>query len=179
MNKIYGFVLLALLVSSCSSSEPKKEKQERENQTTISKEEPQVIERKESVSNVSDKEVNQFLIQWLASQNESNYEAYSSLYASKFEGIKRVGTKEYHYNHDTWLKDRARMFKKTVIVTADNVKVLASPNVVIVQFTQTWASGSYKDVGPKQLVLFKEKEQLQIAKEEMMSSTILGKKMLI
>ncbi len=176
MNKFYSLVLLALLGASCSSSDSEKKVLVKDDSSNIPKEEVVVKEeKKESLKDILDEEAKQFLNDWLASQNNSDYEAYSALYATKFEGVKRVGSKAYHYNQKKWLKDRARMFRKKVTVEADDIKVLASPKVVIVQFTQTWASGSYKDVGPKQLVLFKEKDQLQIAKEEMMSSTILGK----
>ena len=43
---------------------------------------------------------------WLAAQNEGDFEAYQALYAKKFEGIKRVGAREFHFDHDGWLEDR-------------------------------------------------------------------------
>lgn len=109
---------------------------------------------------------------WLAAQNEGDFDRYSGVYADKFEGIKRVGARVYRFGHDDWLKDRQRMFKKKMKVAASEVKVQTNPSTAIVVFEQTWASGSYKDVGPKQLIIVKQKDGLRIAREEMLESHI-------
>lgn len=111
---------------------------------------------------------------WVATQNTGDFDKYSSVYASKFEGIKRVGARTYRFDRDGWLNDRARMFKKKMSVSADDVSIQTSPKTAIVVFQQTWASGNYKDVGPKQLILASGKDGLQISREEMLQSNVVG-----
>lgn len=109
---------------------------------------------------------------WVKAQNDGNFDAYKASYADKFYGIKRVGPKTYKYDHDGWVKDRARMFKKKMQVIADDIDIQPSSTTAVVKFTQTWASGSYKDVGPKQLIVVKQGGALKISSEEMLASKI-------
>lgn len=113
---------------------------------------------------------------WAKSQNEGSFEAYSQMYAARFTGVKRVGAKRFQYDRKGWLEDRSRMFKKKVEVTLDDIEVVPGTSSVIVRATQTWASGSYKDTGPKQLVLVPEGKDgaLKITREEMLSSQVVG-----
>ncbi len=110
---------------------------------------------------------------WLAAQNGGDFDAYSATYAGKFFGIKRSGPREYRFERDGWLADRKRMFRKPFKVEAGNVVIKPASTSATVQFIQTWASGTYEDVGPKQLVVVKEGGALRIAREEMLQSKIL------
>lgn len=110
---------------------------------------------------------------WLEAQNAGNFEAYGAQYAAKFFGVKRSGSREYRYDRDGWLADRHRMFRKPMRVGATDVVIKPASTSAVVRFTQTWASGSYEDVGPKQLVVVKEDGALRVAREEMLSSEIL------
>ena len=112
--------------------------------------------------------------EWVKAQNDGDFGAYKASYADKFYGVKRVGPKTYKYDHDGWVKDRARMFKKKMEVKADDIDIQPSSTSAVVKFTQTWASGSYKDVGPKQLVIVEQGGALKISSEEMLSSKIKG-----
>ena len=60
---------------------------------------------------------------WVKAQNDGDFDAYKASYADKFYGIKRVGPKTYKYDHDGWVKDRARMFKKKMQVIADDIDI--------------------------------------------------------
>ncbi len=110
---------------------------------------------------------------WLAAQNAGDFEAYQGLYAARFTGVKRVGAKTFNFDREGWLKDRERMFKKKVIVEAADTKIASTPRMAVASFTQTWSSGTFKDVGPKQLVIVQD-GGLRIAREEMLSSTVTG-----
>ena len=110
---------------------------------------------------------------WLGAQNEGSYEAYSASYASRFFGIKRSGPRVYQYDREGWLVDRKRMFRKAVTVEADEVAIATSRSTAQLRFIQTWSSGTYSDVGPKQLVFVKEGDELRITREEMLSSKVL------
>ncbi len=121
-----------------------------------------------------DKEDVQGLLEaWLQAQNQGDYEAYSALYADRFYGVKRSGPRTYRFGRDGWLQDRQRMFRKQVTVKADQVQITSASRTAEIRFLQTWSSGSYKDVGPKQLVVTREGEALKLAREEMLSSKII------
>lgn len=112
---------------------------------------------------------------WLDAQNRGDFEAYSKTYATKFFGIKRVGQRTASYTREGWLKDRERMFKKKMIVSIDAMSVTTSSQSAAVRFVQTWASGTFKDVGPKQLVIVREADgSLKIAREEMLASSLVN-----
>lgn len=122
----------------------------------------------------SEEEVAALLDGWLAAQNEGDFEAYQALYADRFLGVKRSGPRTSRFDRAGWLADRQRMFRKTVVVRADDRQINRWSAGAKLSFTQTWASGRYQDVGPKQLVLSRQGGALRIAREEMLSSTLLG-----
>lgn len=110
---------------------------------------------------------------WARAQNEADFEAYKKTYADRLFGIKRVGPRTYSYDRKGWLEDRARMFKKDVAVTVEDLEIRAAPNSAVATFTQTWSSGSFKDVGSKQLVIIEQEGgELAIAREEMLHSEV-------
>lgn len=113
---------------------------------------------------------------WVEAQNSGDFDAYQAQYAERFSGIKRVGASVSSYDREGWLKDRKRMFQKKMEVSATDIEIEPASRMAVVRFTQSWASGSYKDVGPKQLVLVPqgEKGPLQIVREEMITSQIEG-----
>ncbi len=111
---------------------------------------------------------------WLAAQNDGDFEAYAATYAPRFFGIKRAGPRTSRFDRDGWMKDRRRMFEKPMTVSADDLRVTPGPGTARVRFTQTWASGDYRDVGPKQLVMTLHEKQPRIAREEMLASTVIG-----
>jgi len=111
---------------------------------------------------------------WLAAQNNGDFAAYEALYAARFTGIKRAGDRTSRLDRKKWLVDRQRMFTRAMKVEATDLLVEATRGGAIVSFTQTWESGTFKDVGPKQLVLVNEGTALRIAREEMLASTIAG-----
>lgn len=113
------------------------------------------------------------LAHWLEAQNKGDFAGYSALYASKFQGVKRAGTRLSRMNRAEWLKDRERMFQKPMTVTAAEPEYDIRERAATVTFTQTWESGAFKDQGPKRLLIVSEGDQLHIAREELLSSTVL------
>lgn len=140
---------------------------------------PRVAARGDSVEPVepiAEDAVRDLFKRWLGAQNGGSFPDYAALYADKMEGIKRSGPRTRRYGRKGWLADRERMFKKVMTVAASEVKVSVAGTTAAVLFTQTWASGKYKDVGPKQLVLIKASEArgLRIVREEMLGSELQG-----
>jgi ketosteroid isomerase-like protein len=115
---------------------------------------------------------------WLAAQNTGDLTAYLALYAERFEGVRRSGSRAARMDRKGWAADRTKMFTKKMVVTAEEVVISTTPATAQITLTQTWASGSYKDVGPKLLVVVKEKGALRIAREEMLASSLQGVKRL-
>ncbi|HEX6241552.1 MAG TPA: hypothetical protein VFZ61_11680 [Polyangiales bacterium] len=110
------------------------------------------------------------LARWLEAQNRGDYAAYEALYASKFMGIKRAGVRTTRFERSGWLKDRARMFKKPMQVAADGARFEGSQDGAQIEFTQRFASGNFADEGNKRLLVVRERGELRIAHEEMLSS---------
>lgn len=110
---------------------------------------------------------------WLASQNQGDFAAYQALYGEGFTGIRRSGKRVVALDRNGWLEDRGRMFKKPMVVTIDKLTVVERKGQLSALFTQTWQSGSYKDVGRKWLRLTGHGGQLLIDREEMLDSTLL------
>ena len=110
---------------------------------------------------------------WLEAQNSGSFATYEALYATRFEGIRRSGAQTAQLDRTRWMKERAAMFKQPTTVSAKDVVVRTTHGGATVSFIQTWASGSYRDEGPKLLVLTMEDGKLRIAREEMLSSTVL------
>ncbi|GEM_PF-619931 len=109
---------------------------------------------------------------WLSAQNDGDFDAYSKLYAERFVGIKRSGARTRSFKREGWLRDRKRMFAKAMKVEAARMEMSATAESAVISFEQAWASGSYKDVGPKQLVIIKTPNGLRLAREEMLRSEL-------
>ncbi len=125
-------------------------------------------------SGVDDSAARDLLARWLGAQNAGNASDYNALYAERFFGIKRSGPRTYRFDRAGWIRDRGRMFRRTMRVEAGEVTVSTDGRAAVVRFVQTWASGTYKDVGPKQLVIVRDKGAVRIAREEMLGSTKAG-----
>jgi hypothetical protein len=111
---------------------------------------------------------------WLAAQNSGNFSAYEKAYAARFTGVRRSGARVVRLSRAGWMKDRRRMFQKKMTVSVADVQIIPAGTGAVVTFEQTWASGSYKDVGRKRLVLAPEGGALRIVREEMLESKIVG-----
>jgi hypothetical protein len=119
-------------------------------------------------------DVKAFIDTWLGAQNEGKFAVYNACYAVGFKGIKRSGSKTFTYERDGWLKDRAKMFVKPMIVEARNATVATRNDFVEVNFIQVWESSGYKDMGPKLLRLVFGKSGYAIVYEEMLESIVLA-----
>jgi len=109
---------------------------------------------------------------WVQAQNRGDFAAYEQLYAARFTGIKRSGERTRQLGRGGWMLDRAKMFRRPMKVDVANVSVNASANLARVRFDQTWSSGTYRDAGPKELLLVIDQGRVRIGREEMLSSTI-------
>ena len=107
---------------------------------------------------------------WLEAQNAGNFDAYQSLYAPSFTGVRRSGPRTASFDRAGWMADRQRMFRKKMTVSAEKVRVIADAASARVIFVQRWASGGYSDVGPKELVLRRGPGGFRITREELFGS---------
>lgn len=110
---------------------------------------------------------------WVRLQNEGNFAGYSALYAPGFSGIKRVGERQTVFDRAGWLQDRQRMFQRDQRVAVSGVEILRAGSQLSVLFEQRWSSSSFADRGQKLLTLEPAGAGWQIAREEMLDSTLL------
>ncbi len=111
---------------------------------------------------------------WLDAQNRGDFAAYRALYAAGFHGVRRSGGRTVVLDRDAWLRDRERMFKKPMKVTAADLQVARAGGVARASFVQQWASGSYADRGRKEIDAVTVGGALLIAREELLASERLG-----
>lgn len=123
---------------------------------------------------ITEKEVIIFFGDWLKAQNTASYSKYAAMYSNNFAGIRRSGSITQKFDRNTWLTDRKRMFKKKMIVSEGVPKITLSGNTASIKFEQTWESSAYKDKGVKLLNLVLENGKLKIAREELLSSTVIS-----
>jgi hypothetical protein len=118
-------------------------------------------------------EAHQLVARWLDAQNRGDLAAYQALYAERFAGVRRSGPRTVRLDRAGWMKDRVRMFRKPMLVAAEGIRTRPAAGRTVVDFTQTWSSGGYRDVGLKRMVLVREAAALRIAEEEMLESHVL------
>ena len=126
-----------------------------------------------SAGTISQAEIDALLARWVGAQNGGDFASYSGLYAAKVEGIRRSGPRVRRFDRKGWLGDRRRMFARTMVVKIADLQRTAGRGSATVRLTQTFVSGSYRDVGPKLLVLVRQGGRLVIAREEMLQSTLV------
>jgi ketosteroid isomerase-like protein len=125
---------------------------------------------------IPEADVKKLIAVWLDAQNSGDLNAYLALYADRFEGVRRSGERMARMDRKGWVAARTKLFAKKMVVAIEDLVVSTSPTTAQVNFMQTWASGTYKDVGPKLIVVVKGKNGLRIAREEMLRSTLQGVK---
>ncbi|UJR79823.1 nuclear transport factor 2 family protein [Sandaracinus amylolyticus] len=111
---------------------------------------------------------------WARAQNEGDFDAYATLYATRFEGSKRSGPRLRTYAREGWLEDRRRMFTRPMRVEISELRLATSATTVIATFVQRWSAATYEDVGTKSMLLVREGDALRIAREEMLDSSIVS-----
>jgi len=132
------------------------------------------VAQKPTAKALAPAEVLALVERWKDAQNQGDFAAYQALYAQKMNGVKRVGARVFRFDRAGWLTDRERMFKKKMEVSTDKVEVTVAGPSASARFTQTFAQKHFQDVGPKELVVVREGGELRIAREEMLSSTVVG-----
>ena len=131
---------------------------------------PPPLKARAAEAPVTEAQAQALLDRWLEAQNRGDFAAYEKLYASRFTGIKRVGKGMRKMDRKAWLLDRKGMFRYPTRVQAADVKVAPGLRTARLAFVQTWASPSYKDEGPKEIVAVREGGDLRISREELLSS---------
>jgi hypothetical protein len=124
---------------------------------------------------VSEAEARALVAAWLDAQNQGDFSVYQTLYAARFDGIKRVGERISRFDRAGWLKDRERMFQTPSSGSAMHVELAelslqTAATTARARFVQTFSKGSFSDRGPKELLLVREGSELRIAREELLSS---------
>jgi len=110
---------------------------------------------------------------WLDAQNKGDFAAYSAMYTPSFHGIRRSLGRTVVLDHQGWLRDRGRMFKKPMKVTATDIQIARTApasGLLRATFVQEFSSGNYADRGHKQIDVAAIGGALVIAREELLES---------
>ncbi|HYQ17043.1 MAG TPA: hypothetical protein VEQ58_14830 [Polyangiaceae bacterium] len=121
---------------------------------------------------LSEADVKAFIERWQSAQNGRDFEAYSRSYAERFMGLKRVGAYSKRFDRAGWLADRKPMFDAGARVSVSDVQLVAAAGVTRATFTQAFSSGTFRDVGKKELFLVATPGGISITKEEMLDSQV-------
>ena len=174
MRNIVSVIAISFALFACKSDDKAgSEKSDKESVGKVTT--PEKAPTKKRVK-LAEEKVSKLVDAWLAAQNSGDFDAYSTLYAKKFNGVKRVGAKTTRYARKDWLADRKRMFKKKMKVEANDRSYSLSYISGQVSFKQRWASGKYEDLGPKRILAVLEDGALKIAQEEMIASEVVRSK---
>lgn len=126
-----------------------------------------------ALSALPEAELKRFVARWEAAQNEHDFASYSSLYAERFMGVKRVGTYSKRFDRAAWLVDRKPMFEGGAKVRVADLVLVAAGGSTRVIFTQEFVSAGFRDTGKKELFLVASPGgSVQISREEMLSSDV-------
>jgi hypothetical protein len=106
----------------------------------------------------------------VAAQNADDFARYERLYAERFEGVKRAGSRTYRYDRAHWLADRRRMFDHPQHIVIGEPEIELYGDEAKVTFRQEWTSAAFGDRGRKQLVVVLVGEEIKIHSEEMLTS---------
>lgn len=124
------------------------------------------------VAGLPEADVKAFVERWQAAQNARDFDGYAKLYATRFMGVKRVGTYSKRFDRKGWLADRKPMFDAGAQVEIREVELVAVGGSTRAIFTQEFSSGTFRDVGKKELFLVAVPGGIAISKEEMLDSKV-------
>lgn len=113
-----------------------------------------------------------FVGRWLASQNTGNFAAYQAFYGDRFHGVRRSGKQIRRFDRAGWMRDRGAMFRRPMQVESADLVAYAQGDRRQLFFTQTWAQGSYKDVGTKSMIVTGTGDAIRIVYEELLQSNV-------
>lgn len=156
----------ALLCASCTKATPEPESRPPAQPATVAATQP--------APEVAEREARAVIEAWIAAQNAGDFSAYQAVYAATFTGIRRSGQRTVPLDRAAWMKDRRRMFERSMTVQIDDLEISPSPDGASLRFGQTWSSGSYTDTGVKAMTLVRDGGALRIVREEMLSSLELA-----
>jgi ketosteroid isomerase-like protein len=129
------------------------------------------VERDDAMKPADQEAIQSLIAAWQRSQNQGDFESYQKLYAERFVGIKRVGSRASQADRAGWLKDRRAMFSRPMTVEAKDVALTGGSSFVRARFTQTFRTPTFKDEGSKELRFARSASGWQIVHEEMLTSS--------
>lgn len=169
------YFLAILFLFGCRPTSPDSSSQQNavelpKTETTAKIEAPE----KTSIKPLEKDQITDFVDQWIEVQNGGDFDGYKKLYGEKFKGIKRVGSKTSKYEFEAWLEDRSRMFQKPMKVGVKSLHITIDGERATARFVQSWESGKFRDVGPKELIVERIDGRLFLIHEEMVRSTSMS-----
>ena len=112
------------------------------------------------LTSLSSKElVSKHLEKWVRAWEKQDMELYLSFYSKEFKGSKE--------RHADWRISRQAALKRhaNISIQLQNIQISQSKDTVDINFTQTFKSDEYSDIGVKELVWAKNGSDWKIIKE--------------
>ena len=106
--------------------------------------------------------VSKHLEKWVRAWEKQDIELYLSFYSKEFKGSKE--------RHADWRTSRQAAFKRptNISIQLQNIQISQNKGTVEINFTQTFKSDGYSDIGIKELVWVKNGSDWRIIKETWM-----------
>ena len=106
--------------------------------------------------------VSKHLEKWVCAWEKQDIELYLSFYSKEFKGSKE--------RHADWRTSRQAAFKRptNISIQLQNIQISQNKGTVEINFTQTFKSDGYSDIGIKELVWVKNGSDWRIIKETWM-----------
>jgi hypothetical protein len=123
-------------------------------------------------STIVESDVRALVAEWLVAQKARDFAGYEQLYADPFQGIKRVGARTYRFDRRRWMADRQRMFAAPMHIEISELTISIASRLAIARFEQRWSSKTFRDHGPKQLIVVPQAAGLRISNEIMLTSEV-------
>jgi TPR repeat protein len=117
------------------------------------------IDKKNSETIISKDLVLIYLNKWVGAWEKKDLELYFSFYSKVFKGL--------GMSHSSWMISRQAAFKKNtnISIQLENIRISINIDSVAINFTQTFTSDSYSDVGIKELLWGRNGSNWRIVKE--------------
>ncbi|MEI6521558.1 MAG: serine/threonine-protein kinase [bacterium] len=119
---------------------------------------------------LSTDEIDTFINQWSQAWMNKDISSYQQCYdPERFIGTNVSGKSKKTMHYDDWMKDKRVKFGKAASIYIEITNKTLNTNEQgqsVIQFTQTYRSDKYQDLGNKELIIEKRNGVIQIVKED-------------
>ncbi|MBN2529224.1 MAG: nuclear transport factor 2 family protein [Deltaproteobacteria bacterium] len=116
----------------------------------------------------TDLSVHELLREWVNARNNQNFEAYSALYATRFDGVDMRGPVPVRFVREQWLGKEEKRFGRLRDVAISKTIIELIPGGADVSIREKMVAGEETVESQKQLLIVAEDGRLKIARERIL-----------